>query len=172
MSNASRWYPVAKSYQDHQGLQSEQLGIVVTFQDGISVSSNQRLRVLWLTASPQFFQIARVENFPNSLSFYSCVTMGRESNIHNACSVPCCACFQSSDETWCIVTRDVHRGGEQGDDPGNLTTMGAHAPKPRTTRTSDDWDQTWCERGMSGYAEFRISRAPVLYLSSPATMYL
>ena len=31
MSKASRWYPVAKSDQDHQGSQSEQLRTLVTF---------------------------------------------------------------------------------------------------------------------------------------------
>jgi len=31
MSNASRLYPVAKSHQDHQGSQGEQLRTLVTF---------------------------------------------------------------------------------------------------------------------------------------------
>jgi len=31
MSNASRWYLVAKSYQDHQGSQRQQLRTSVTF---------------------------------------------------------------------------------------------------------------------------------------------
>jgi len=63
MSNASGCHPVAKSYQDQQGSQSGQLWISVTFQGGISVSSNQRLLVLWRIASPQCFQIARVADF-------------------------------------------------------------------------------------------------------------
>jgi len=43
MSNASRWYPVAKSHQDRQGSQREQLRTLVTFQGVACVStSNQR----------------------------------------------------------------------------------------------------------------------------------
>jgi len=30
MSNASRWYPVEKSHQDHQGSQKEQFRTLVT----------------------------------------------------------------------------------------------------------------------------------------------
>jgi len=30
-SNTTRWYPVAKSHQDHQGSQREQLQTLVTF---------------------------------------------------------------------------------------------------------------------------------------------
>jgi len=67
----------AKSHQDHQGSQSKQLWTQVTFSGGLSVSSNKRPHVVWLTATSQRFQNARVANFPTSLSFYSCVTMGR-----------------------------------------------------------------------------------------------
>jgi len=42
MSNASRWYPAAKSYQDHQGSQREQLRTSVTFLGVACVSGNQR----------------------------------------------------------------------------------------------------------------------------------
>jgi len=35
----------------------------------------------------QCFQIARVANFPTSLSFYSCGKIGRESSVHSACSM-------------------------------------------------------------------------------------
>jgi len=56
-----------KSHQDHEGLQSEQLWSLVTFQGGASVSSNKRQLVVWLTAASQRFQKARVANFPNSL---------------------------------------------------------------------------------------------------------
>jgi len=45
------------------------------------------------------FQKARVANFPTSLSFFSCVAMGRESSVHSACRVLYCACFQSSGKT-------------------------------------------------------------------------
>jgi len=59
----------------------------------ISVASNKRPLVVWLTAAWQRFQKVRVANFPTSLSFYSCVTMGRESSFHSACRVLYCACF-------------------------------------------------------------------------------
>jgi len=64
MSNASRWYPVVKSHQDHQGSQREQLRTSVTFQGVVCVSSNQRPHphVAWLTVASQCFQIARVAN--------------------------------------------------------------------------------------------------------------
>jgi len=75
MSNASRWFPVAKSHQDHQGSQSEQLWTFVTFYGVACVSSNQRRHVLWLTVASQCFQISRVAHFPTSVSCYSCVTM-------------------------------------------------------------------------------------------------
>jgi len=39
MSNGSRWYPVAKFDQDHQGLQTEQLRTLVPFQIVGCVSS-------------------------------------------------------------------------------------------------------------------------------------
>jgi len=39
MSNASRWYPVEKSHQDHQGSQREQFQILVTFQIVPCISS-------------------------------------------------------------------------------------------------------------------------------------
>jgi len=44
--------------------------------------------------------------------------------------------------------------------PGVLTlrTLRVHAPEPRTARTSGDCDQTWRERGTSGYAAFGIIR--------------
>jgi len=80
---------IAKSYQDHQGLQSKQLWTLVTFQGRVSVSSNKRLLFVCLTAVSQCFQIARVANFPTSLSFYIVgVTMRWESNVHSACRLP------------------------------------------------------------------------------------
>ena len=41
MSNATRWYPVAKSHQDRQGSQREQLQTLVTFS-GVNCVFNQR----------------------------------------------------------------------------------------------------------------------------------
>jgi len=63
------------------------------FQDRVSVSSNKCPLVVWLTAASQCFHKASVANFQTSLSFYSCVTMGRESSFHSACRVLYCACF-------------------------------------------------------------------------------
>jgi len=102
---------IAKSHRDHQGSQSEQLWTLVTFQAGVSVSSNKRPPVVWLTAASQRFQKARVANFPTSLSFHSCVTIGRESSFHSACSVLYCACFQSSDKTYTMLLPRMCREG-------------------------------------------------------------
>jgi len=102
---------IAKSRRDHQGSQSEQLWTLVTFQAGVSVSSNKRPPVVWLTAASQRFQKARVANFPTSLSFHSCVTIGRESSFHSACSVLYCACFQSSDKTYTMLLPRMCREG-------------------------------------------------------------
>jgi len=66
---------------------------VVTFQGGVSVASSKRPLVVWPTAASQRFQKTRVANFSTSLSFYSCVTMGRKSSFHSACRVLYCACF-------------------------------------------------------------------------------
>jgi len=49
--------------------------------------SDKRSHVVWLTAASKYFQEARFANFPTLLSFYSCVTMERESSIHSAWSV-------------------------------------------------------------------------------------
>jgi len=85
---------IVKSHEDHQGSQSEQLWTLVTFKGGVSVSSNQRPVVVWLPVASQRFQkVISVAKFPTSLSFYSCVTMGRESSVHSACRVLYCACF-------------------------------------------------------------------------------
>jgi len=81
----------------------------VTFQN--SVSSNKRLLVVCLTAAPQRFQKDRVANFPTSLSFYSCVKIGRESSVDRACSVLYCACFQSSNKTYTMLLPGMCRGG-------------------------------------------------------------
>ena len=81
-------YIIKKSHHDHEGSQSEQLWTLVTFQGGVSVSSNKRPLVVWLTAASQCFQRAGVANFPTSLSFYSCVTMGWESSVHSECILP------------------------------------------------------------------------------------
>jgi len=75
MLNASCWYPVAKYHQDHQGSQKDQLRTLVMFQGVVCVFSNQLPHVLWLTVASQCFQVARLANFPTSISFYSCVTM-------------------------------------------------------------------------------------------------
>ena len=81
---------IAKSNQDHQRSQSEQLWILLTFQGGVSVSSDKHPLVVRLTAASQCFQKARVANFPTSLSFYSCITMWRESSFHSACRMLYC----------------------------------------------------------------------------------
>jgi len=103
MSNASRWYPVAKSHQDHQGSQREQLRTLVTFQGVACVSSNQRPYLVFLPAVSQCFQIAKVANFPTSFSFYSCVTMGRNpaftAHAFRAAINPNCMLLQ---EMWCL----------------------------------------------------------------------
>jgi len=46
---------IAKSHQNHQGSQSEQLWTQVMFQGGVSVSSNKRSLVVWLTLASQCF---------------------------------------------------------------------------------------------------------------------
>jgi len=102
---------IAKSHQDHQGSQSEQLWTLMTFHGGVSVSSNKRPLVVWLMAASQRFQKARVANFPTSLTFYSCVTMGRESGVHSACRVLYCACFSKSDKTYTMLLLGMCRGG-------------------------------------------------------------
>jgi len=68
----------------------------VTFQGDISVSSNKRPLVVWLTAALQCFQKARVGDFPTSLSFYSCTTMGRESSGHSACRMVYAHAFRAA----------------------------------------------------------------------------
>jgi len=89
----------------------------MTFQGGVSITSNKRPFVTYgsvtifdswqflthgsvtmlsesqLMAASQCFRKAKVVNFPTSLSFYSCVTMGRESSVHSAWGVLYCACF-------------------------------------------------------------------------------
>ena len=75
MSNASRWHPVAKSHQDRQISQREQLRTLVMFQGGAWVFSNQLPHVVWLMVASHCFQIARLANFPTSLSLYTCVIM-------------------------------------------------------------------------------------------------
>jgi len=99
---------IAKSLQDHQGSQSKQLWTLVTFQGGVSVASNKRPHVVWLTTASQCFQVAKVTNFPTSLSFYSCVTTERESSVHNSCRVLYCA-FTAAIERRLnnVVTMDV-----------------------------------------------------------------
>ena len=74
-SNASRWYPVAKSHKDRQISHREQLRTLVMFSGGACVFINQLPHVLWLMVASQCFQIARLANFPTSFSFCSCVTM-------------------------------------------------------------------------------------------------
>jgi len=49
-------YPVAKSQQDHQGSQSEQLRTLVAFYGVASESSNQHPHLVWLTAASHCFQ--------------------------------------------------------------------------------------------------------------------
>jgi len=108
---------IAKSHQDHQRSQSEQLWTVVTFQGGVSVSSNKPRLWFRLMAASQRFQKVRVAQFPTSLSFYSCATMGRKSSVHSACRVLYCACFQNSDKTYTMLLPGMCKGGKRGDAP-------------------------------------------------------
>jgi len=101
---------IAKSDQDHQGSQSEQLWTLVTFQGGVSVSSNKRPFIVCLTAASPRFQKTKVANFPTSLSFYCSLTMGRISSVHSACRMLYRACFQSSDETYTMLLQGMCRG--------------------------------------------------------------
>jgi len=50
MSNATRWYPLAKSHLDQRSSQKKQLRTLVTFQGVACVSGNQRPHVVWLAA--------------------------------------------------------------------------------------------------------------------------
>ena len=75
ISNSSRWYPVAKSHQDHQVSQREQLRTLAMFQGVVCVFSNKLPCVVWLTVASQCFQAATLANFPISISFYGCITM-------------------------------------------------------------------------------------------------
>jgi len=111
MWNAIGCYPVTKSHQNHQVPQRERLPTLVTFLSEVSDSSNHRQHVVCLMAASQRFQIAKVANFPTSLPCYSCITMGRESSIHNACY---CASFQGSDETRSMLLRNACRAGRGG----------------------------------------------------------
>jgi len=63
------------------------------FQGGVSVYSRPLVIVDWLTAASQRFQKARVASFPTYLSFYSCITMGRESSVQSGCTVLYWACL-------------------------------------------------------------------------------
>ena len=46
---------IAKSHRDHQGSHSEQLWTLMTFPGGVSIASNKRPFVVWLTAASQRF---------------------------------------------------------------------------------------------------------------------
>jgi len=70
--------PVAESHQDHHGSQSEHLWTSVTFQSGVSVFSNQRAHVVWLTVASQCFKIARLRTF--RLHTYSICASQRDGN--------------------------------------------------------------------------------------------
>jgi len=72
----------------------------MTFYGVAPVSTNQRPHVFRFTAASQRFQIARVANFPASLSFYSYVTTGREPSVHSA---------------WKYDTERILTGGTIGD---------------------------------------------------------
>jgi len=58
---------------------------------------SQRPHAFFLTAASQCFQLARVANFPTSLSLYSCVTMGRKSRVRSAC---CTLLRMLSEQLW------------------------------------------------------------------------
>jgi len=58
-------------------------------------------------------------------------------------------CLSSSMYSW-VCPRSVLY------DVLELKTLAVHALKPRTARTSGDCDQTWRERGKSGYVQFGI----------------
>jgi len=64
------------------------------FKDLIQTrKKKKRSHAVWLTVTWQRFQIVRIANFPTSLSFSMCVTIGRESSVRSACSALYCACF-------------------------------------------------------------------------------
>jgi len=92
MSNARDCYPVAQSHQDHHDSQSELLRTLYTYVLRWMFRLQQSAsRVVSLMSAITMFQIARGENFPTSLSYsyYSCVTIGRETSAHSACSIYC-----------------------------------------------------------------------------------
>ena len=84
VSNSSGCYPVAKFHQDQQGWQREQLRTSVTFQAGASISTSHGPHEVWLKSASQCLHLARIGNVPILLSFYTCVTIGRESSVHSA----------------------------------------------------------------------------------------
>jgi len=49
-------------------------------------------------AASQCFQKGKVANFPTSLSFYSCITIGWESNVHIACILPPVRCVYTTEQ--------------------------------------------------------------------------
>jgi len=107
----------------------------VTFQGEVSVSNNKRPLVVWLTVASQRFQKTRIENFPTSLSFDSCVKMGRTSTVHSACRVLYCACFWSSDETYTMLLPGTCRGGWTRRQPRTSKTVGH--PKSAITKSAN-----------------------------------
>jgi len=52
---------------------------------------------VFLTAASQCFQLARVANFPTSLSLHSCVTMGRKSSVRSGW---CTLLRMLSEQSW------------------------------------------------------------------------
>ena len=90
--------------------------------------------VVWLRAAPQLFQKARAANFPASLSFYSCVAMGRESSFHRACKVLYCVCFQSSNKTFTMLLPKMCRG----------TMNEATVPHIQGSGSSKEWNYHKC----------------------------
>jgi len=82
----------------------------------------------------QRFQKARVASFPTSLSFYSCVTMGREFSVHSACSVLYCACFWSSNKTYTMLLPGMCRRGMNE----------ATAPDIQESGSSKEWNYKKC----------------------------
>jgi len=62
--------------------------VVTNFSDVLTRSfclHSQRPHAFFLMATSQCFQLARVANFPTSLSLCGCVTMGRKSSVRSAC---------------------------------------------------------------------------------------
>ena len=71
--------------------------------------SNKRPLVVWLTAAS--LNAFRKPGLRTFLSFYSCVTMGQESNFHSACSAILRMLLEQRWNLHNVVIRNVQKGG-------------------------------------------------------------